>query len=259
METNDNSFENLNDLVFENRNKEYGAYMIRKSYNDNLLFALFSAASLIGIITLAAFLFTKNNNNGPNIQGQVALPDSVSIAVNLTPPETPETKIEKVIKPKVVIPKSDNLNLQASDDKKDVIEKGNVDVVINKNGKPEGVDSMPPTIGVNIETPPTPPSDPMPFVDQMPEFNGNLFKYLKDNLQYPRSAIENGTSGTVVLQFVVENDGSIGNLKILNPIGDGCTEEAIRVVKSMPKWKPGKNHGEPSRVLFNLPVKFTIK
>jgi protein TonB len=92
----------------------------------------------------------------------------------------------------------------------------------------------------------------------MPEFSG-LFKYLRDNLKYPRVAVENYTSGTVVLQFVVEKDGSIDNIKILNPVRDGCTEEAIRVVKSMPKWMPGKNHGEPVRVLFNLPVKFTIK
>ena len=260
MKTNSNSFESLNDLVFENRNKEYGAYMIRKSYNDNLLFALFSAASFIGILAFAAFLFTKNTDKVPNIKGQLMLQDSVSIFVDITPPETPERKIEKVVKPKEITPKSDNLNLLASDDKKDVMIKGNDEVVINKNGKPDGVDSMPSTIGVNVETPhSTLPSDPLPFVDQMPEFNGNLFKYLRDNLQYPRIAAEYGTSGTVVLQFVIENDGSIGNLKILNPIGDGCTEEAIRVVKSMPRWKPGKNHGEPSRVLFNLPVKFTIK
>ena len=259
METNSRSFDSFNELVFENRNKEYGAYMIRKSYNDNLLFALFSASSFIGIVAVVAFLCSKNNDNGPNLGGQLLLNDSISIFVDMTPMEKPEVKIEKVVTPKEFTPKSDNLNLTASDDKKDVIEKGNEDVVINKNGKPEGIDSMPATIGVKTEVPTLAPEDPKAFVDQMPEFNGNLFKYLRDNLKYPRNAIENSTSGTVVLQFVVENDGSIGNLKILKPVEDGCTEEAVRVVKSMPKWKPGKNHGEPVRVLFNLPVKFTIK
>lgn len=259
MDTNHTSSESFNDLIFENRNKEYGAYAIRKSYNDNLSKALFSSASLIGIIVFATFLFTKNNDNGPDIQGQLPLPDSISIFVDMTPIEKPEVKIKKIDVQKEFVPKSDNLNLVASNDKKDVLEKGNEEVVIVKGGKSDGVDSIPVEIGVKIENPaPALPAAPIAFADQMPEFSG-LFKYLRDNLKYPRGAVENYTSGTVVLQFVVEKDGSIDNIKILNPVPDGCTEEAMRVVKSMPKWKPGKNHGEPVRVLFNLPVKFTIK
>lgn len=260
METNQTLSRSFNDLLFESRNKEYGAYVIRKSYNDNLSKALFSTTSFFGVIALVAFLFTKNNGNDPDIKGQLLLQDSISIFVDMTPQEKPEIKIEKIVEPKEIIPKSDNLNLVASNDKKDVLEKGNEEVVIIKGGKTDGKDSVPAEIGIKIENPASLPSNnPIAFADQMPEFDGNLFKYLKDNLQYPRSAIENYTSGTVVLQFVVEYDGSIDNIKILKPIGDGCTEEAMRVVKSMPKWKPGKNHGEPVRVLFNLPVKFSIK
>jgi len=259
MDTNHTSSESFNDLIFENRNKEYGAYAIRKSYNDNLSKALFSSASLIGIIVFAAFLFTKNNDNEPDIQGQLPLPDSISIFVDMTPIEKPEVKIKKRDVSKEFVPKSDNLNLVASNDKKDVLEKGNEEAVIVKGGKSDGVDSIPVEIGVKIEdNTPILPAAPIAFADQMPEFSG-LFKYLRDNLKYPSVAIENYISGTVVLQFVVEKDGSIDNIKILNPVAGGCTEEAMRVVKSMPKWKPGKNHGEPVRVLFNLPVKFTIK
>ena len=260
MDTNHTSSESFNDLIFENRNKEYGAYAIRKSYNDNLSKALFSSASLFGIIVFAAFLFAKNNDNGPDMRGQLPLPDSISIFVDMTPIEKPEVKIKKIEVPKEFVPKSDNLNLVASNDKKDVLEKGNEEVVIVKDGKSDGLDSIPAEIGVKTENPaPALPVAAIAFADQMPEFSGNLGKYLRDNLKYPRVAVENYTSGTVVLQFVVEKDGSIDNIKILNPVRDGCTEEAIRVVKSMPKWVPGKNHGEPVRVLFNLPVKFTIK
>ncbi len=260
METTHTSVENFNDLVFENRNKTYGAYLLRKSYSNNLSFAMFSSASFIGILALAAFLLTKNNANQPDIKGQLASQDSISIFVDVTPLEKPDVKIEKVIPPKEFTPKSDNLNLVASDNKKDVLEKGNVDVAIIKDGKPDGLDSVPAIIGIKVEpTTPSLPPDPKIIVTEMPEFNGNLFKYLKDNLHYPRIAVDNFTSGTVVLQFIVEFDGSIDNIKILHPVEDGCTDEAIRVVKSMPKWKPGKNHGEPVRVLFNLPVKFTIK
>lgn len=260
MDTNHTSSESFNDLIFENRNKEYGAYAIRKSYNDNLSKALFSAASLCGIIVFAAFLFTKNNDNGPDMKGQLPLLDSISIFMDVTPIEKPDVKIKKIDVPEEIVPKSDNLNLMASDDKKDVLEKGNEEVIIVKGGKTDGLDSIPAEIGIKTENPaPTLPIAATAFADQMPEFSGNLFKYLRDNLKYPREAIENYTSGTVVLQFVVEKDGSIDNIKILNPVADGCTEEAMRVVKSMPKWMPGKNHGEPVRVLFNLPVKFTIK
>ncbi|MES2139159.1 MAG: energy transducer TonB [Bacteroidota bacterium] len=259
MDTNHTSSESFNDLIFENRNKEYGAYAIRRSYNDNLSKALFSSASLFGIIVFAAFLFTKNNDSGPDMKGQLPLLDSISIFVDMTPMEKPEVKTKKTV-PEKFVPKSDNLNLVASNDKKDVLEKGNEEVVIVKGGKSDGLDSIPTEIGVKIEPPaPALPVAPTAFADQMPEFSGNLFKYLRDNLKYPRVAVENYTSGTVVLQFVVEKDGSIDNIKILNPVSDGCTEEAIRVVKSMPKWMPGKNHGEPVRVLFNLPVRFTIK
>ncbi|MES2285688.1 MAG: TonB family protein [Bacteroidota bacterium] len=259
MNTNHTSSESFNDLIFENRNKEYGAYAIRKSYNDNLSKALFSSASLFGIIVFAAFLFTKNNDNEPDMQGQLPILDSISVFVDMTPIEKPDVKTKKNV-PEKFVPKSDNLNLVASNDKKDVLEKGNEEVVIVKGGKSDGLDSIPAEIGVKIENPtPALPAAPTTFADQMPEFSGNLFKYLRDNLKYPRVAVENYTSGTVVLQFVVEKDGSIDNIKILNPVPDGCTEEAIRVVKSMPKWMPGKNHGEPVRVLFNLPVKFTIK
>ncbi len=260
MDTTHTSVENFNDLVFENRNKKYGAYMIRKSYNDNLTFALFSSVTFFGTIAIVAFLFTKNNSDSPDIRGQVNFQDSISVFVDMTPIEKPDVKIEKEIPQKDIAPKSDNLNLVASDNKKDFIEKGNTDLVIIKDGKPDGLDSVPDVIGVKVEPiPPALPPDPKLIVTEMPEFNGNLFKYLRDNLQYPRIAVDNFTSGTVVLQFIVEFDGSIDNIKILHPVEDGCTEEAMRVVKSMPKWKPGKNHGEPVRVLYNLPVKFTIK
>ncbi len=260
MDTVHTSTENFNDMVFENRNKAYGAYAIRKSYNDNLSFAILSSVSSIGIIALAIFLFSKNNDNGPDLKGQLALQDSVSIFVDITPIPKPEVKIEKIVPQKDLILKSDNLNLVASDNKKDILEKANTDAVIIKDGKPDGADSVPVIIDLKMPDPvPLPSNDPVLFADEMPEFKGNMFKYIKDNLNYPWAAKENSTSGMVVIQFVVEYDGSIGNLKVLHSVGDGCTEEAMRVVKSMPKWKPGKNHGAPARVLFNLPIKFTIK
>jgi protein TonB len=98
-------------------------------------------------------------------------------------------------------------------------------------------------------------------VESMPEFPGGekaLQEYLKDNLQYPESAKEAGIQGRVFVTFVVESDGTIRDVKVLRGIGGGCDEEAVRVVKEMPEWKPGMQRGKPVRVQYNLPIKFTL-
>ena len=86
-----------------------------------------------------------------------------------------------------------------------------------------------------------------------------MFKYLYSNIKYPQAAKESGITGRVFLTFVVEKDGSIANARILRDIGGGCGQEALRVVKSMPKWTPGEQRGRPVRVQFNLPVSFELQ
>ena len=99
-------------------------------------------------------------------------------------------------------------------------------------------------------------------VENDPEFPGGmeaLYKYLRDNIKYPQLARDNNITGKVYVTFVVERDGSIANPRVLKDIGGGCGAEAIRVVKSMPKWTPGKQRGKAVRVQFNLPVNFNLK
>lgn len=86
-----------------------------------------------------------------------------------------------------------------------------------------------------------------------------LFQYLKDNLNYPTIALETGIQGNVIVQFIVEKDGSITGTKILRGIGGGCDEEAQNVIENMPKWTPGRQRGRPVRVQFTLPVKFVLQ
>ncbi|MBR3434537.1 MAG: TonB family protein [Bacteroidales bacterium] len=98
-------------------------------------------------------------------------------------------------------------------------------------------------------------------VEDDPEFPGGLSalsQYLASNIKYPQLAKENNITGKVFVSFVVEKDGSVGQVKILRDIGGGCGAEAVRVVKSMPKWKPGKQRGKPVRTQFNLPVDFSL-
>jgi periplasmic protein TonB len=100
------------------------------------------------------------------------------------------------------------------------------------------------------------------IVEEMPSFPGGeaeLFKYLGKNIKYPQMATDAGISGVVYVTFVVDKDGKIRDVKVLRGIGGGCDEEAVRVVKSMPSWKPGKQRGKAVTVQYNLPIRFTLR
>jgi periplasmic protein TonB len=99
------------------------------------------------------------------------------------------------------------------------------------------------------------------IVEENPEFPGGneaMMKYLRDNTRYPVIAREAGIQGTVFVTFVVERDGSVTNVSVLRGIGGGCDEEAVRVVRSMPKWKPGKQRNQPVRVQYRMPIRFVL-
>lgn len=131
--------------------------------------------------------------------------------------------------------------------------------------------------------PPPPPPPPKPVVEeifkvveQMPRFAGcedlagsdaekktcaekKMLEFVYEHIKYPNVARENGIEGMVVIQFVVASDGAIQDARIVRDIGGQCGEEALRIVKMMPKWIPGRQRGKPVKVLFNLPVKFELK
>lgn len=166
------------------------------------------------------------------------------------PPVIPE-------KPKVKLPPPPVIKLKISDDPGEDLPDITLDVGVgqdervvyyNKGNEPEAL---------------VPENSPLvSFPDQQPVFPGGtaaLFNYLHDNIKYPSLAKETNIQGTVFVNFIVERDGSVSNMKILRPVGGGCDEEAIRVIKNMPRWKPGLQHGRPVRVSFNLPVKFVLR
>lgn len=98
-------------------------------------------------------------------------------------------------------------------------------------------------------------------VEEMPSFpggNGALLKFVSENLRYPTIAVEQGIQGRLVLNFVVEKDGSLSNIKVTRKLSPECDAEAIRVIKMSPKWTPGKQNGQPARVRFTFPVLFKL-
>jgi len=121
-----------------------------------------------------------------------------------------------------------------------------------------------PPVAVEVVEEPTShdPNEPHSMVEEMPAFPGGheaMMKHLSRSLKYPDEAAENGIQGKVFVAFVVERDGSINEVKVLRGIGGGCDQEAIRVVKGMPKWTPGKLAGKEVRVRYNLPIIFKLQ
>lgn len=122
-----------------------------------------------------------------------------------------------------------------------------------------------PSEDVVIEAPPVPEMKEMSYkmdeVHQKPEFPGGdiaLAQYFVNHLSYPQAAREKHTEGTVVVNFTIETDGTIGDVQAIRELPDGCTQEAVRLVKNMPNWKPGQHNGKPVRIQYSLPVKFSL-
>ena len=154
------------------------------------------------------------------------------------PPAVQEVEVLNVVEDNV---ETESIEINTEDDKEEVV------------------------IAAPVEAPEEEEEEEVVFVvvESMPEFPGGqqaLFKYINENVKYPVIAQENGIQGRVICQFVVNKDGSIVDIEVVRSGGDpSLDKEAIRVIKSMPKWKPGKQRGKPVRVKFTLPVNFKLQ
>ncbi len=120
------------------------------------------------------------------------------------------------------------------------------------------VDTKVPGTGVADKTEPKNEA-PVIWVEQMPQFIGDMDVYLSSHLNYPDAARDANISGKVLIRFVVNEDGSVSDAVVERSIGGGCDEEALRMIRSMPKWKPGKHNGKAVKVYFKLPINFVLK
>lgn len=133
----------------------------------------------------------------------------------------------------------------------------NVDIDVNADMNTQVAQYTPPVQEEDVQEQPI-----FTVVEDKPSFPGGeaaLMKFLATHINYPALAKESGIQGRVFISFVVEPSGNIDHVKVLRGIGGGCDEEAIRVVKSMPKWNPGKQRGKPVRVAFTLPINFKLE
>jgi protein TonB len=265
----------IDDIVFEGRNKSYGAFQLRRLYDKHMTRAMISGALFFLLAVSSPQIIRLIKGWLPEKQDELVMRE-VTLAEpppidpkKPPPPPPPEVKpppIKDQIKFVPPVVKKDE-EVEEEEPPPPTIEeiKDKEIATETKKGEEGGID------GSLVEpTDPGPAAiaeepkeeEPFAYVEQMPTFpDGNeaMYKYIYDKIKYPAIARENGISGQVIVQFVVAKDGEIKNARVVRGIGGGCNEEALRVVNGMPKWKPGMHNGRAVPVTFTLPIKFVLQ
>jgi len=254
--------EERNEIVFEHRNKSYGAFMIRREYPRTVLIALLSTAAAIILLSVTPkiiefFRNSKDNAlvNMDNTQLDLTPPPPIDETEPPPPPPPPPPVMETVkFTPPVVVddPVVDDPPPVQTEETPQIsteTHEGTGDIII------------PDTKGTGVVAE---KEELFTVVEQMPTFPGGdeaLYKYLQKNIQYPQMERENGITGRVYIEFIVDKDGNITEIKEKRGVagGPGLAKEAIRVIKAMPAWKAGKQNGRGVKVQMVLPVNFSLK
>jgi periplasmic protein TonB len=247
---------NLDEIVFRNRNKEYGAYELRKKYSKFVTRSLIiSIAVLLFGVLIPFFIFKQTYSANQDQQVSVDMMDMnkpKEEAAPPPPPPPPEATVEQKAKftaPIVVTDTTETTEINQDDLNQTVNTNINTEEVVVEDDNSNDV------IEEVVETP------IFTVVEEMPSFPGGdeaRIKFLTENIKYPQMAKESGIQGTVYVTFVINEKGKVADVRVLRGIGGGCDEEAIRVVNMMPPWNAGKQSGKAVRVQFNMPIKFTL-
>ena len=270
------------DLIFEGKNKDFGAYKLRQGSESRHNKAFFYV--LIGLVAVCLLIFGYMKYEAYKTQkaeeeAKAKLEQQQKLAqMEAEKEEEKEEEVEQIeieeVKPEAPqlatqlmtellltdTPKEDN-EIKANEDiQKDnsvmstFTQAGSDDINLIKEHKEEVVQEKPREEKKKEEV--------FTHVEQMPKFPGGdaeLYKFISNNLNYPAMAIENNVQGRVVVQFVVTKDGSIGNVKVVRSVDRDLDNEAIRVCKKLPKFIPGKQNGHPVNVWYTLPVTFKLQ
>lgn len=264
------------DLVFEGRNQDYGAYQLRKGTSKRNIWSIIivALAAALLFLGLTVHRMAEPSRTVMNMQAvEVAniKKDKKDVKIEKKDPVKvePERIIEKVkssVKFTAPVIRKDNLVKEEDEIKLDEIEKSTKAIgALTVDGNDELGGEV---LRIKEEiAPPEPPKhveDNKIFevVEQNPTFPGGtaaLMSWLSQNIKYPVIAAENGVKGRVIVQFVVEKDGSITDVVVVKSVDPSLDKEATRVIKNMPHWIPGRQNGSPVRVRFTVPVTFTLQ
>ena len=263
------------DLVFEGRNQAYGAYKLRKGTTERNIWSIIivALASVLLFLGLQLQKMAQANKTVENTQAvELAKLQEKKKEAKVEKKEIIKTEPEKVVEQvkssvKFTAPviKKDEEVKEEDEIKLDEVEKSDKAVgAFNVQGNDEvGGEVLKAKEEIKAPEPPKVEEEKVfDVVEQMPSFPGGntaLMKFLNENIHYPVVAQENGVQGRVVVSFVVERDGHITDVQIARSVDPSLDKEAQRVVKSMPKWIPGKQNGSAVRVKFNVPVSFRLQ
>ena len=265
------------EMVFEGRNKEYGAYRLRKNAGKRNLYSLITifiaALAIWGGISLVKFVESRTKTvaqtsvaelsalNQPKKKAEVKQQQKVK----LDQPEKVVERVKSSVKFTAPVIKKDN-EVKPEDELKTQDELMNTKTAIGAldvKGNDEANGEVLKIKEAVAQPEPKPEVEKVfDVVEQMPSFPGGpsaLMEWLSNNVKYPVVAQENGVQGRVVVSFVVERDGSITDVKVVRGVDPSLDKEASRVVRAMPRWIPGKQNGSAVRVKYNVPVAFRLQ
>ncbi len=247
----------FDDIVFEKRNKEYGAFDLRKKYKRNVTISTAIGIVIIGAAVIIPYIRAKNiavqkmrdanevvADMANNLQQEAAAPPPPPPP----PPPTEQVAVVKYVAPVVVdTVKPEDHTLASTDEQVSTTSDEQVTEIKEE---------------VHEEVQEEAPQEVFVVVEEMPSFPGGdieLLKFISENLQYPEIAKENNIQGKVIMRFCVTYKGTVDQVSVARGVDPSLDEEAIRVVKMLPLFKPGKQGGKPVNVWYSLPISFQLK
>lgn len=261
------------EIIFQTRNRAYGAFSLRQQYRPTLTRALGLGIGLFLAGLAAPTVYNWLAPARPLLNDQVMIEaDMIKLAEPPTEVPVPLPPVEQapVVNtvrnlPLVVMPEADVVEETLPPTTDELQEATSGPVTAEGTGDIDVIappESSAPTVAEKAIELAAKPDEVFVAVEQEPQYPGGLDAlrtFLNKNLNYPRSAASAGISGRVFVSFVVNTDGSLTDVHVLKGIGFGCDEEATRVIMKMPNWRPGKQSGRAVRVKFNLPIAFTLE
>lgn len=270
------------DIVFEGRNKEYGAYVLRTNSKSRHLKAFIF--TVIGLVAIGLVVFSYLSVQAYIAEREASITDQASqelVAFVDQADEEPEEEVqEKVEMPEPEALPEEILNtvkvtelliakdeeVTKEDEIKTVDELKDTETAFGSTDFDQGTDDRNVVREykneVIVEEKKPEPEQVFTAVEQMPQFPGGdaaLMKYLSSNINYPTVAMENGVQGRVIVQFVVTKNGTVGEVKVIRSVDRDLDKEAVRLCKSLPKFVPGKMNGQAVNVWYTLPITFKLQ
>lgn len=258
MEAEPVTFRHWEDVVFENRNKLYGAYLLRKTYNKHLLSGMGATVAFVSVI------LSLNEMHPDQPLAKIIPPLKEETVVDIKHPplfdrlrkhpvqQEPQTKTDQVIITR-----------------EEVIERDTVEVVVGISSDDDlkfgdvGDVSAPQLDGrlSASDVPPVVEPEPVIFAEVMPSYEGGfeaMMKFIRKKIKYPRAPKHMGIEGTVYVGFVVGENGSVKDVHIVRGVHPDYDQEAMRVISMLPPWRSGSHNGRPVAVRMVLPIKFDL-